>query len=350
MRNIFTLLLTSLGLAACQAQEFKSLSINEYERAIADPNVVRLDVRTAEEYAQGHIDGAINIDVQRSDFESIATATLPQGKTVAVNCRSGKRSKVAAQALVKKGFSVIELDHGYNEWTAANKSVSREEVDLFCTTSGTLVRLFCTKHGSVRVQIGDKWLYVDPVGAALPPVVDYSTMPKADVILVTHEHHDHHDPAAIEQLKTEQTLIIANPNVKKAHNGQEWREMKNGETLQLPNGWQLEAVAAYNTSDEKQNFHPRGRDNGYVLTVDGMRIYFAGDTEPIDEMKALKGVDVAFLPCNLPYTMTPEQLVEAAKMVQPRVLFPYHYGQTDIQQVVRLLEGSSIDVRIRQYQ
>lgn len=350
MRNVFSLLLASIGLTACQAQNFSSLPLDEYERTIADPNIVRLDVRTAEEYAQGHIDGAINIDVQRADFTDLALATLPKDKTVAINCRSGKRSKMAAKVLNNQGYDVVELDNGFNEWAAAGKNVSREEVDLFTTKGGTLVRLYATKHGSVRVQIGDKWLYVDPVGSVIPPAVDYAQMPKADVILITHEHQDHHDPTAIAQLKDGKTLIVTNPNVKKNYDSPEYAEMKNGDTMQLPTGWKLEAVAAYNTSADKQNFHPKGRDNGYVLTIDDMRIYFAGDTEPIPEMKSLEGVDVAFLPCNLPFTMTPEQLDEAAKMVKPRVLFPYHYGQTDIQQVVRLLQGSDIDVRIRQYQ
>ena len=112
----------------------------------------------------------------------------------------------------------------------------------------------------------------------------------------------------------------------------------------------IDAVAAYNTTPGHTQFHPKGRDNGFILTADGLRIYIAGDTEDIPEMAALKDIDVALLPCNLPYTMTPEQCARAAKMFNPTVLFPYHYGETDIQQVVKLLEGSGIDVRIRDYQ
>jgi L-ascorbate metabolism protein UlaG (beta-lactamase superfamily) len=109
-------------------------------------------------------------------------------------------------------------------------------------------------------------------------------------------------------------------------------------------------VPAYNISPEKRQFHPKGRDNGFVLTIEGMRIYIAGDTEDYPEMDTIKDIDVAFLPCNLPYTMSPEQCSHAATMIKPTVLFPYHYGQTDIQQVVKLLDGSGIDVRIRNYQ
>ena len=126
--------------------------------------------------------------------------------------------------------------------------------------------------------------------------------------------------------------------------------MANGDTRTLSDGWTVDAVPAYNNSPEKLQFHPKGRDNGFVLTIEGMRIYIAGDTEDIPEMADLKDIDVAFLPCNLPYTMTPEQCARAATIIKPAVLFPYHYGQTDIQQVVKLLDGSGIDVRIRDYQ
>ena len=93
-----------------------------------------------------------------------------------------------------------------------------------------------------------------------------------------------------------------------------------------------------------------GRDNGYILTLDGLRIYIAGDTEDIPEMANLKDIDIAFLPCNQPYTMTIDQLVSAAKVIKPRVLFPYHYGDTTVNRIVMMLAGSGIDVRIRDYQ
>ncbi|MCQ2245154.1 MAG: rhodanese-like domain-containing protein [Bacteroidaceae bacterium] len=110
---------------ACNAQtnDFKSLSVEEYAKAIEDTMVVRLDVRTPEEYAEGHIEKSLNIDVLNSDFESKALATLPKDKTIAVNCRSGKRSKNAARILVKNGYKVIELDSGYNGWIGEGKPV-----------------------------------------------------------------------------------------------------------------------------------------------------------------------------------------------------------------------------------
>ena len=114
-------------LIGCNAQSegFKSLSVEEYAKAIEDTTIVRLDVRTAEEYAEGHIEKTINIDVLKNDFEDKAVATLPKDKTIAVNCRSGKRSKNAARILVNRGFKVIELDAGYNDWVSKGMPITK---------------------------------------------------------------------------------------------------------------------------------------------------------------------------------------------------------------------------------
>ena len=125
--------------------------------------------------------------------------------------------------------------------------------------------------------------------------------------------------------------------------------MMNGQTF-LFDDLRVEAVPAYNTTEGHLQFHPKGRDNGYILTLDGLRIYVAGDTEDIAEMADIKDIDIAFLPCNQPYTMTTEQLARAAKVVKPKVLFPYHYGQTDVSNIPSLLKDEAIDVRIRHYE
>jgi L-ascorbate metabolism protein UlaG (beta-lactamase superfamily) len=126
--------------------------------------------------------------------------------------------------------------------------------------------------------------------------------------------------------------------------------MNNGDKKQIAYDFTVEAVPAYNTTEGRTQFHPKGRDNGYILTIDGLRIYIAGDTEDIPEMQSIKDIDIAFMPCNQPYTMTTEQLVKAAKTVKPKVLFPYHYGQTDVSGVPSLLKDSGIEVRIRHYE
>lgn len=331
-----------------QSGEFRSVPVDEFEKVISDPAVVRLDVRTAGEYAEGHLAEAPCIDVLNNDFEVRAREVLPQGKTIALYCRSGNRSKKAAQILAAAGYDVVELESGYNGWTAAGKPVTREETDVFLSPSGTMVKMCCIKHGSLRIQFGDKWVYVDPVGKAIPPVTDYSLLPKADVILVTHEHHDHLDKDAIAAISKQGTILITNPRSSELLGGVD-QVLKNADETEVL-GLSVKAVPAYNSSVDKQQFHPKGRDNGYVLDFDGFRVYIAGDTEDIDEMNSIKDVDVAFLPCNLPFTMTVNQLDHAARMVNPKVLFPYHYGTTDIIQAVELLKNTDIDVRIRQYQ
>lgn len=223
-----------------------------------------------------------------------------------------------------------------------------EEVDVFTTANGTNVCIHCIKHGSLSIEIGEKWIFVDPVTDKVPPTTDYTTWPKADYILITHEHADHLDLKAIKQLTKEGTVLITNPRSNEILGGK-GEVMKNGDSRTI-NEWTVDAVPAYNTSVGSLQFHPKGRDNGYILTIEGFRIYIAGDTEPTPEMQDIKEIDVALLPCNKPFTMTPKQLAEAAKTICPKVLFPYHYGNTDIKKVQRLLDGSGIDVRIRQYQ
>ena len=220
------------------------------------------------------------------------------------------------------------------------------QTDTFKTKSGKDVVITAIKHASLRIQYDGLEIQVDPV-VKFPTVTDYSKFPKADFILVTHEHFDHFDRDAIEALKKDGTQVIANPAVQKMLGF--GMAMANGDSRTIGKTISIDAVPAYNTTSGRTQFHPKGRDNGYVLTMDGLRIYIAGDTEDISEMANLKDIDVAFLPCNQPYTMTPEQVAKAAKTVKPRVLFPYHYSETPIMRVSELLSDTSIDVRIRNY-
>ena len=143
--------------------------------------------------------------------------------------------------------------------------------------------------------------------------------------------------------------IIANPNCRKMLN--RGQEMKNGDVLQLADDIKLEAVPAYNTTPGRDKFHPKGRDNGYILTLGGTRIYIAGDTEDIPELNQVKDIDIAFLPVNQPYTMTPEQAIRATQIIKPHILYPYHYGDTDINKVKEGLKNEkTTEVRIRALQ
>ena len=219
------------------------------------------------------------------------------------------------------------------------------ESDTFETRSGNTLKITFIKHASLILVFDGKTIYVDPVSE----YADFSQLPKADVILITHEHADHLDPKAIATLEKQGTILITNPSSQaKLGKGV---VMKNGDSL-TPVPWlKLEAVPAYNTTPDRVKFHPKNRDNGYILTLGGDRIYIAGDTEDIPELKQLKAIDIAFLPVNQPYTMTIPQAVHAAKMFNPRILYPYHYSDTDIKQLEEGLKNTpEIEVRIRQLQ
>ena len=221
-------------------------------------------------------------------------------------------------------------------------------VDTFKTKSGKTVSLHCIKHGSLRLEYDGLEFEVDPVLNLNDKKTDYAAFPDADYILVTHEHFDHLDAEAIKALEKDQTVLITNQScASKLGKGD---VMSNGDVRSLRDDIQIEAVAAYNTTPGHEQFHPKGRDNGFVLTLDGFRIYIAGDTEDIPEMANIRDIDVAFLPCNQPYTMTVKQLVHAAEMLQPKVLFPYHYSDTSMDDVVAAMKDSRIDLRIRDYQ
>jgi L-ascorbate metabolism protein UlaG (beta-lactamase superfamily) len=226
------------------------------------------------------------------------------------------------------------------------------ETDIFTTKSGKTVKIYALMHSSIRIEYDGREIEIDPCSKLQNRTVDYSAFPKADIILVTHEHFDHYDEATIKMLHRLETsaptqLVMNQRCVKMYGSG---TAMANGDKLQLTDDIMVEAVPAYNITKGHLQFHPKGRDNGYILTIDGLRIYIAGDTEDIPEMESIKDIDIAFLPCNQPYTMTPEQLVRAAKIVMPKVLFPYHYGQTDVSGIPAQLQGEGIDVRIRHYE
>ncbi|MBO6025327.1 MAG: MBL fold metallo-hydrolase [Bacteroidales bacterium] len=222
------------------------------------------------------------------------------------------------------------------------------EVDTFTTKSGKTVKFHALVHASMRIEYDGKEIQIDPVTKLGEKTIDYAAMPKADYLFITHEHFDHFDTTAIQLLSGNNTQLITNQRC--AEMLGYGTVMANGDKLQLADDIILEAVPAYNTTEGHQQFHPKGRDNGFVLTLDGLRIYIAADTEDIPEMAEIKDIDIAFLPCNQPYTMTVEQLVHAARMFKPKVLFPYHYGQTDVSSLPSLLKDDGIEVRIRHYE
>ena len=228
-------------------------------------------------------------------------------------------------------------------FSAFSAAAKKYETDTFETAGGSLKITFLG-HGSLVFAFGDKTVYVDPVSQ----YADFSQFPKADLILFTHEHSDHLDAKALEQLRTDKTMLVGTEACAKSIKG--ITIMPNGgrETVL---GITIEAVPAYNLVHMRSPgipYHPKGNGNGYVMTFGNKRVYVAGDTENIPEMAQLKAIDIAFLPMNLPYTMTPEMVADAARSFHPKVLYPYHFGNTDSAKIVDLLKNEKdIEVRIR---
>lgn len=217
--------------------------------------------------------------------------------------------------------------------------------DVIKTSEGDL-KMYFVNHGTLMFTFNDLVIHVDPVSRA----TDYSKLPKADLILVTHQHGDHLDKTAIQEISKPGTKLFLTQT---CHNEINMGEvMQNGDTKTYE-GIKIEAIPAYNlihTRDNGEPFHPKGIGNGYVINFGDKRVYIGGDTENVPEMKHLKDIDVAFLPMNLPYTMTPEMVADAVSLFHPKILYPYHFGQTNTQELVDLLaDHKNTEVRIRKF-
>lgn len=208
--------------------------------------------------------------------------------------------------------------------------------DTIKTSAGNLEITFIG-HGSLMFTFDGKVIHVDPYES----LADYSKLPKADMIFVTHSHRDHLDPKALEQVSTEKTIIVLPESCADAVAGA--TVMRNGDIKELE-GLTIEAVPAYNLVHMRSPgvpYHKKGDGNGYVITFGDTHVYVAGDTENTPEMKALEDIEIAFLPMNLPYTMTPEMVADAVKAFKPRILYPYHYGDTDTSILLDLLKDAN---------
>jgi L-ascorbate metabolism protein UlaG (beta-lactamase superfamily) len=219
--------------------------------------------------------------------------------------------------------------------------------DTFQTGAGDIV-IHPVSHASFVMETPKGVIYVDPVGEPSA----YEGKPEADLILITHEHGDHYKPETLAALTKEKTKLLTNPAVHgmlpddlKAKASQ----IGNGESAEMM-GVNIEAIPAYNITEERKNFHPQGRDNGYVLNFDGFRVYVSGDTEDIPEMRALKDIDLAFVCMNLPFTMDVEQAASAVAEFKPKYVYPYHYrgrdGGTQDPEAFAKLVGDAVDVKM----
>lgn len=216
-------------------------------------------------------------------------------------------------------------------------------VETFQTKTGEL-KITPIRHASMMIEAGGKVLHIDPWSQA-----NFDGLPKADLIVITDIHGDHMDPKAIEIVRKPGTQIIAPAAVAKTVT--DATVMNNGETRKV-DGFTFEAIPMYNEKrgpEPGKFYHDKGRGNGYVITYGGLRIYISGDTEGTPEMRALKNIDVAFVPMNMPNAMPPEEAADAVKVFKPKVVYPFHYRQSDTKLFAKALEGTGIDVRLRNW-
>ena len=216
--------------------------------------------------------------------------------------------------------------------------------DAIPTADGDII-IHPVEHASLVLGYGDAVIYVDPVGGADL----YAGVPAPTAILITHGHGDHFDVPTLEAIAGSAPLLTNEEVFGKLPEGLKANatSIANGEDGEL-DGVKLKAIAAHNTTADRMNYHPVGVGNGYVLTFGDKLVYIAGDTEPTDEMLALSDIDVAFLPMNLPYTMTPDQAVEAINTFKPKIVYPYHYGDSDLS-VLETGVGEQTEVRLRNW-
>jgi L-ascorbate metabolism protein UlaG (beta-lactamase superfamily) len=211
--------------------------------------------------------------------------------------------------------------------------------DMVPTATGEIA-VHPVSHASFVMEVPGAVIYTDPVGGAAM----YEGFPAPGLILVTHEHGDHYNAETLAALMADNTQIVTNPAVfdmlpedLKARA----TALKNGDTF-LAGAIEIVAIPAYNTTEDRKQYHPEGRDNGYVLTIDGARVYIAGDTEDIPEMRALTDIDIAFVPMNLPYTMDVTQAASAVNEFRPAYVYPYHYKGSDMAAFAAAVDGPEV--------
>jgi len=232
-------------------------------------------------------------------------------------------------------------------FVAANLAFSvAHGADEFSTSVGPLT-MTPIRHASLMIQANGITLYLDPAQGR------YDGLPKADYILITDIHDDHLSPASIDKVKKKDTRIIAPKAVAEqlAGDALDVRALPNGEKTSA-GPFAIEAVPMYNVTRGPATgkfYHDKGRGNGYVISYGGKRIYFSGDTEAIPEMKSLRNIDIAFVCMNLPYTMPPSEAAIAVRRIHPSIVYPYHYLGSDLNVFAKALEGSGIEVRLRNW-
>ncbi len=215
--------------------------------------------------------------------------------------------------------------------------------DMFETPAGPIT-VHPVSHASFVMETPVGTIYVDPVGDP----ESYFDFPTPDLILITHEHGDHYNAETLAALAGDGTRLITNPAVFEMLSDDlrpQANEVPNNNLARF-NEIDIEAIPAYNITEERKNFHPEGRDNGYILNFEGFRVYISGDTEDTPEMRALENIDLAFVCMNLPFTMDASAAASAVSEFAPTFVYPYHYrgrdnGTQDPEEFASMLEGST---------
>ncbi len=230
------------------------------------------------------------------------------------------------------------------EASAAPKTLTGDHIP---TSDGDLI-VHPINHATLALGWKGLTIYVDPVGGSQR----FAELPAPDLVLLTDLHGDHLNIDTLKAVTGENTAIIApSATVKRLPETLRlWaKPLDNGETKDLL-GLKIEVIAAYNLTEERTKYHSKGRGNGYVINFGNTRVYLSGDTEDTPEMRALKNIDVAFLCMNLPYTMSVEQAADAVHAFKPKIVYPYHYRGSDLEQFKKLVgDDSGIEVRIRDW-
>jgi L-ascorbate metabolism protein UlaG (beta-lactamase superfamily) len=223
---------------------------------------------------------------------------------------------------------------------AGSAAAADFERDTIRTSGGELAVTFIG-HGTLMFEYGGRIIHVDPWSV----LADYASLPRADLVLLTHHHIDHLDSLALFLIRRPDTVTIGTPECARKIHGV--RVMRNGDTAEAL-GIKIEAVPAYNfTRPDRTPVHPRGQCNGYILTFGDTRVYLAGETENIPDLALVRNIDIAFVAMDGVFNMTPEAAAEAVKVFHPRVVYPVHYGASDLSPFAKALEGTGIEVRIR---
>ena len=219
------------------------------------------------------------------------------------------------------------------------------ETDRFPTQAGEIAVTFIG-HGSLMIGFGGTVMHIDPWSE----MADYGTLPDADIVLITHHHIDHLDPVALKEIVRTETKFVCPAKSAGGHDGA--RVIAWGDTLTV-DGIGIEAIPAYNLTNLANPggglVHPKGIGNGYILSFGGLRIYVAGETELVPELAFLaeRRIDIAFVAMDGVYNMTPAMAAQFVGTFSLRILYPYHFGNADVGSLNRLLDGTGIDVRIR---